>query len=160
MDKEKWTFLFFYGNILVAIIVFIILVNKKRLKDLIPIGLFISVENYTVEAIGLHFKHWSYPLENPGYPEVPIISSLIYFPILAMLFYQYLSSNKLKTTFLIIFFVTFNMIIEIITLKTTNLFIYGEKMNLFIAFSMYLGAYFLIILFAHYYNNLHSTKGC
>ncbi|WP_432661819.1 CBO0543 family protein [Wukongibacter baidiensis] len=158
MDKETWTFIFFYGNVLILLIAFMVLVNKGRFKELIPIGLFIAVENYTVEIIGLHYGHWKYPLENPGYPEVTIISSLIYFPIIAMLFYQYLSGNKLKDMLLITCFVSANMIIEIITLKTTTLFTYGEKMNLFFAFLMYLGAYILIILFGNYFNHLHTLK--
>ncbi len=159
MDKETWTFIFFYGNVLILLIVFMVLVNKGRFKELIPIGLFIAVENYTVEITGLHLGHWKYPLDNPGYPEVTIISSLIYFPIIAMLFYQFLSKNKLKNILLISSFVSLNVIIEIITLKTTKLFVYGEKMNLFFAFLMYLGAYILIILFGNYYNRMHTSKG-
>lgn len=158
MDKETWTYIFFYGNILILIIGFIILVDKKRLRELIPIGLFIAVENYTVETIGLHLGYWKYPLENLGYPEVPIISSLIYFPIIAMLFYQYLSKNILRNILLISAFVTGNMIIEVISLETTTLFTYGQELNLFIAFLMYLGAYILIILFGWIYNGLLFTK--
>lgn len=158
MDKETWTFIFFYGNALILAIAFAFLVDKKRLRDLIPIGLFIATENYTVETIGLYLKYWEYPLENPGYPEVPVISSLIYFPLIAMLFYQYLSDDKLKNLFLIAIFVTGNMIIEVISLKTTSLFIYGKGMNLFIAFLMYFSAYILIILFGWFYNNFLSVK--
>tara|TARA_B100000965_G_scaffold364633_1_gene348436 strand:- start:956 stop:1438 length:483 start_codon:yes stop_codon:yes gene_type:complete len=158
MDKETWTFIFFYGNALILVIAFAFLVDKKRLRDLIPIGLFIAAENYTVETIGLYLGYWEYPLDTTGYPEVPIISSLIYFPIIAMLFYQYLSKNKLRNLLLIIVFVTANMIIEIITLKTTSLFIYGKGMNLFIAFLMYFSAYILIILFSWFYNNFLSAK--
>ncbi len=158
MDKETWTYIFFYGNILILIIGFIILVDKKRLRELIPIGLFIAVENYTVETIGLHLGYWKYPLESLGYPEVPIISSLIYFPIIAMLFYQYLSKNILRNILLIAAFVTGNMIIEVISLETTTLFTYGQELNLFIAFLMYLGAYILIILFGWIYNGLLFTK--
>ena len=113
MDKETWTFIFFYGNALILVIAFAFLVDKKRLRDLIPIGLFIAAENYTVETIGLYLGYREYPLDTTGYPEVPIISSLIYFPIIAMLFYQYLSKNKLRNLLLIIVFVTANMIIEI-----------------------------------------------
>lgn len=159
MTKEIWTLIFFYGNISILLIIFLVFVNKERLKDLIPIGLLIAAENYTIEVIGLHFGYWEYPLESLNYPEVLVISSLIYFPILAMLFFQYLSKNTIKNVFLITFFLSLNMIVEIITLKTTLLFIYGEKMNLFIAFLMYLGAYILIILFGNFYNNLHTTKG-
>lgn len=154
MNKDTWTFIFFYGSVVIGVIIFIVLVNKKRLKELIPVGLLIAAENYTVETIGLHKKVWKYPLDNPGYPEVVIISSLIYFPLLAMIFYQYLTKNTLKNIFLICGFVIFNMIIEIITLKTTNLFVYGENMNLFIAALMYTGAYILIILFRHFYTKL------
>lgn len=155
MDKNTWTGIFFYGNIIILIIVFFILIDRKRLKELIPIGLFIGLENYTVEILGLHYNIWKYPLNSPGYPEVTIISSLIYFPIMSVIFAQYLSKNKKKNLLLIIFFVSLNMIIEIITLKTTNLFIYGEKMNLYIASFMYLSAYLLIILFKKFYENLN-----
>ncbi|SHK04628.1 CBO0543 family protein [Paramaledivibacter caminithermalis] len=160
MDKDIWSFIFYYGNVLILIVIFIALINKKRLKELIPIGLFIAVENYTVEIIGLSHGYWEYPLENPGYPEVIIISSLIYFPIITMLFYQFLSKNKVKNIILTILFVSLNMIIEVITLKTTKLFVYGKGMNLFIAFLMYISAYILIIIFGKYYNNLNSEKGC
>ncbi|WP_432405310.1 CBO0543 family protein [Wukongibacter sp. M2B1] len=158
MNKETWTFIFFYGNVLILLIAFMALIKKDRLKELIPIGLFIAVENYTVELIGLHLGHWKYPLKNLGYPEITIISSLIYFPIIAMLFYQYLSVSRLKNILLILAFVSANMIIEILTLKTTSLFIYGKKMNLFIAFLMYIGAYILIIIFGNYYNHLCPSK--
>jgi len=158
MDKNTWTSIFFYGNVLILAILFIIFVDKKRLKELIPIGLFIAVENYTAEIMGLYYGYWKYPLKNPGYPEVTIISSLIYFPFLAILFYQYLSKNKLKNIILTLSFITFNMIIEVITLKTTNLFVYGKTMNLFIAFLMYTGAYLLIMLFGNYYSNLNPEK--
>lgn len=158
MDKNAWTLVFYYGNVLVLSTFFVILVNRKRLKELIPIGLFIAVENYTVEIIGLYYGYWKYPLKNIGYPEVSIISSLIYFPFLAILFYQYLSKNKFKNVILTLCFIAFNMIIEIITLKTTKLFVYGRRMNLFIAFLMYAGAYLLIILFGNYYNNLYTVK--
>ncbi|TCO74963.1 CBO0543 family protein [Marinisporobacter balticus] len=155
MNKVTWTGIFFYGNIIILIILLFILLDKRRLKELIPIALFISIENYTVEILGLHYHIWKYPLENPGYPEVTILSSLIYFPIVAMLFSQYLSKNIKKNILLIILFVSMNMIIEVITLKTSYLFIYGEKMNLWIAFFMYLSAYLLIILFKHFYEKLN-----
>ena len=100
MSAEKWTFIFFYVNALILIIVFAILVDKKRLRELVPIGLFIAAENYTVETIGLYLKYWEYPLENPGYPEVVVISSLVYFPLIAMLFYQYLSKSIFKNVIL------------------------------------------------------------
>jgi hypothetical protein len=77
-----------------------------------------------------------------------------------MLFYQFLSKNKVKNIILTILFVSLNMIIEVITLKTTKLFVYGKGMNLFIAFLMYISAYILIIIFGKYYNNLNSEKGC
>ena len=158
MNTNLWTLIFFYGSLGITIVVFIILVDKKRLKELIPIGLFIGVENYTVETIGLYYGYWKYPLENPGYPEVIIISSIIFFPIIAMLFYQYLSSSWIKNSILIACFLTFNMIIEVISIKTTNLFVYGKGTNLLVAFLMYLGAYILIILFAHFYNNLDNRR--
>ncbi|MCT4618863.1 MAG: hypothetical protein N4A62_05690 [Marinisporobacter sp.] len=152
MNIILWTRLFFYGNVILLLIIFFKFIHKERLHQLIPIGLFIAVENYTVEIIGLHYKIWKYPLDNPGYPEVIIISSLFYFPIVAMFFYQYLSESIPKTILLILTFVGSNMIIEIITLKTTRLFVYGKNMNLLIAFFMYLFAYILIILFQYFYH--------
>ncbi|QZY54575.1 CBO0543 family protein [Crassaminicella profunda] len=158
MNTILWTKIFFYGNIIVLLIIFIKFIHKERLQSLIPIGLFIAVENYTVEILGLHYKVWTYPLDNPGYPEVTIISSLIYFPIVAMLFYQYLSKDIFKNLLLILAFITCNMVIEIITLKTTRLFIYGKNMNLFIAFFMYLSAYMLIIIFQYFYHKKLSKR--
>lgn len=159
MNIYTWTGTFFYGNIIILLIIFLILIDKKRLKALIPVGLFIGVENYTAEMLGLYWGYWEYPLKTPGYPEVTIISSLIYFPIIAMLFCQYLSNSKMKNIILIGFFVTCNMIIEIITLKTTKLFIYKRGMNLLIALIMYIGAYVLIILFRYFYSRLKYSKG-
>ncbi|MCT4605156.1 MAG: hypothetical protein N4A64_03480 [Marinisporobacter sp.] len=154
MDKILWTGVFFYVNVILLLITFFILLDKKKLKELLPIGLFIAALNYTVEIVGLHYEIWKYPLASPGYPEVTIISSLIYFPIVAILFSQYLGNTIQKNILLIIFFVSVNMVIEIITLKTTLLFVYSEKMNLWIALFMYLSAYLLIILFKHFYENL------
>jgi len=147
MDKNLWTAIFFYGSVIILVIAFVVLVNKRRLKELIPIGLFIAAENYTLELIGLHYGYWNYPLESTGYPEVTIISSLVFFPVIAMLFYQYLSKNVVKNIILVVTFVTANMVIEIITLRTTNLFVYGKGMNLFVALLIYTMAYILIILF-------------
>ncbi|SKC85490.1 CBO0543 family protein [Maledivibacter halophilus] len=159
MDIKTWSLLFYYGNVLILMIIFIAVISKKKLKELLPIGLFIAAENYTIEIIGLHYGYWKYPLENPGYPEITIISSLIYFPIVAMLFYKFLSKSIKKNIILISIFVTLNMIIEIITLKTTRIFIYGENMNIFYALLMYIAAYILIILFGNYYYNLNARKG-
>lgn len=159
MDIKTWSFLFYYGNVVILIIIFAALIGKKRFKELLPIGLFIAAENYTVEIIGLHYGYWKYPLESPGYPEVTVISSLIYFPIVAMLFYEFISKHNKKRITLISVFVAINMIIEIITLKTTKIFIYGKGMNLLIAFLMYTAAYILIIIFGNYYYNLNSRKG-
>ncbi len=154
MDKSMWTLLFYYGNVIIVIIAFVILIDRKKLGKLIPIGLFIAAENYTVETIGLHLGYWEYPLKNPGYPEIVVISSLIYFPFIAMLFYQYISKNRMKNIILIACFLAYNMIIEIISLKTTSIFIYHRGTNLLTAFLMYLGAYIVIILFGNYYNRL------
>lgn len=154
MYKNLWAWIFFYGNIIVTLVVCCVLIDKKRLKDLVPVGLFIGVENYTVDMLGLYFGYWSYPLDNPGYPEIPIISSIIYFPIIAMIYYQYLSKNLGKNIILTSGFVMLNMIIEIITVKTTDIFIYHKGMNLFVAFLFYLMAYILIISFGRIYRKL------
>lgn len=159
MDIKTWSLLFYYGNVLIVMIIFVAAISKKKFKELLPIGLFIAAENYTIEIIGLHYGYWKYPLENPGYPEITIISSLIYFPIVAMLFYKFLSKSIKKNIILISIFVTLNMIIEITTLKTTKIFIYGENMNIFYALLMYIAAYILIILFGNYYYNLNARKG-
>lgn len=156
MDIHIWTSIFYYGNIVVLLIIFLMLIDKRRLKELIPIALFIAVENYTIEIMGLYWGYWEYTLENPGYPEVTIISSIIYFPIISILFYQYLSDNKLRNIILTVCFVAYNMIIEVITLETTKLFIYIKGMNLFIAFVMYTSGYILIMLFKYFYSRLQS----
>ncbi len=154
MSKNQWTFIFFYGSVFLTILIFIKIIDKKRLKELIPIGLFIAAENYTVEILGLHLGYWRYPLESPGYPEVTIISSIIFFPLIAMIFAQYITNDFFKDLRLVIFFTSLNMIIEIVTLKTTSLFVYERGLNLFVALLMYLSAYILIILFKGFYGNL------
>ena len=151
MNNETWSILFYYFNVLVLVIAFLFLVNKKMLKELIPVGLFIGIENYTVEILGLHYGFWKYPLASPGYPEIVIISSLIYFPIIAMLFYQYITNSWRKNAGLIIGFVTANMIVEVVTLKTTNIFIYQNGMSLLWALILYINAYILILLFRFLY---------
>lgn len=154
MDTNVWPIILFYGNVIIVIFVFAALVDKGRLKELVPIGLFIAVENYTFDILGLHFGYWSYPLENPGYPEVPIISSIVYFPLLAMLFYQFLSKRVIKNAFLIGGFVVYNMIIEVLSIKTTDIFVYHKNMNLIIALIVYVSIYFVIIFVGYLYKKL------
>ena len=151
MNNEAWPIILYYLNVIILVIAFLFLVNKKMLKELIPVGLFIGIENYTVEILGLHYGFWKYPLDNPGYPEIIIISSLVYFPIIAMLFYQYITNSWKKNIMLIIGFVTANMIIEVITLKTTNIFVYKNGMSLMWALILYINAYILILLFRFFY---------
>ncbi|MTI49625.1 CBO0543 family protein [Sporosalibacterium faouarense] len=155
MDKNLWTFIFFYGNVIILIVVFLKIIDKKRLKELLPIGLMIAVENYTLEIVGLHLGYWEYPLKNPGYPEVSIISSLIYFPLIAMIYYQYISRDKVKNVIMTIGFIVANMIIESVTLFSTNLFVYKRNMNLFAALIIYTLAYVLIVSFGRVYRRLH-----
>ena len=154
MDTNTWAFIFFYGNIFIVLIVFLTRIDKSRIKELITIGMLSGLINYTVEIIGVHYEFWYYPLTHLGYPKITVISSLLYFPALAMLFYQYLSQSLIKNIFLVAGFVGYNMIIEIITLTTTRLFIYGRFLNLFIAFTMYLSTYIFIILFRYIYKQI------
>jgi len=158
LNNTLWTHFLFYGSIFLTIIIFIKLIDKERLYELLPIGLFIAVENYTLDIIGLQLGYWKYPLESPGYPEVTILSSLIFFPLIAMIFAQYLSKNLIQDIKLIAMFVTLSMVIEIISIKTTRLFVYQRGFNLFIAFLIYLIAYILIILFQGFYTNLKRLK--
>ncbi len=152
LNQDIWTSLFFYTNVLILIIIFLLLVKKDQLKELLTVGLFVATENYTVETLGLHYGFWHYTFNNPGYPEVVVISSLIYFPILGMLFYQYLPSKN--NILLIAVFVSYNMLIEIVSLKTTSLFVYGKYINIYIAFIMYLSIYIVLILFKKLYTKL------
>ncbi len=154
MNADIWPVILFYGNVIIVIIVFLILIDKSRLSELLPIGFFIAVENYTFEMLGIHFGYWAYPLDNPGYPEIIIISSLAYFPLIAMLFYQYLSKSIVKNILLIAGFVAYNMIIEIITVTTTNIFIYKRNINLFKVLMIYISIYIIIIGFGYLYKKL------
>lgn len=157
MDRVSWTKIWFYGSILITVIVCFILLHKKRIKELLPVGLFIATVNYTVEALGLHFKLWHYPLSNPGYVHIVILSSLVYFPMISMLFAQYLTHRLKRNILLLLLFLGLNIINEVITLKTTDLFIYGEKMNLFITSLLYLAAYLSIVVFLCIYNKLSEA---
>lgn len=152
MDQKVWPIVFFYGSILITIVLFLILADRKKIKHLIPVGLLIAAEHYTVEVIGLHYDVWDYPLPYVGYPEVVILSSLVYFPVFAMLFYQYLTENVFKNILLIAIFVSINMAVEVITLKTTDIFVYGKNMNLVIALFMYIFAYVLVMIFKKLYH--------
>lgn len=154
MNTDIWPVILFYGNVIIVVIVFLILIDKSRLSELLPIGFFIAVENYTFEMLGLHFGYWSYPLDNPGYPEIIIISSLFYFPLIAMLFYQYLSKSIVKNILLIAGFVAYNMIIEIVTVTTTNIFLYKRNINLFMVLLIYISIYIIIIGFGYLYKKL------
>ena len=141
-------FIFYYGSIVILSICFIWLSDKKRLKELLVLGLVVAVENYTLEVIFLHRGYYSYIYDSPGYPEVMILSSLIIFPVLGMFYYQYLGKGFLRNILLTAGFVAFNMVSEVISLKL-NLFVYQKGLNLMIVFFMYLIVYLLIM--AYYY---------
>lgn len=156
MDKQIFAPMFYYGSMIAFIIAFIYLSDKKRLKELFVLGLLIAVENYTVEIILLHLGYYSYPLSFPGYPQILIISSVIIFPIMGMLYYQYLSDNMIKNIYLTIIFVSINMSSEVTGLYL-NLFIYQKGLTLFGVFCMYLSIYILINLYRRLKDNrFHS----
>ena len=120
-------------------------VITEKLKEVLFVGLIISSENYTLETIMLYLGYYIYPYSFPGYPDVVILSSIFFFPILGMLYYQYLSGDIAKNLFITLLFLFVNMISELIGLYT-KLFIYKKGLNIGIAFLLYLGSYLFIFI--------------
>ncbi len=149
MSSKMWDFVYSITAIAIVWAIFLRLADRKRWREY-----FVAFEYsaFIAELIcswaGV-YDYWHYPTKAYDEFTAMLIKNLLFFSVFGLIYVHYFKDRLYKNIFLALAMAGLSTVLEAITLYTTELVGYSEKMNFYITYTTYLIGY-LFVMGIHY----------
>ncbi len=128
-----------YLSIFIAIIA--VVVDRKKLKRFIPVGLFAGFYANILCYVANYFSWWEFPVKIfPGVRDISFTANVVIVPVLAMFWTRYSPMSRIKWTFLWTTILTgFEYLIE----RHTDMIAYHNGYDWYYSYILWLISWFI-----------------
>lgn len=158
MSSKMWDLTYSISAIIIVWAIFIYIADKKRWKEyFVAFGYSVLIAELICSWARV-YDYWYYPTKAYNEFSAMIIKDIFFFAVFGLIYVHFFKDRLYKNIILALSMAGMSTAIEAITLYTTQLVGYTEKMNFYITYTTYLIGY-LFVMGAHYIYTWKEKKG-